>query len=725
VLPLFALTVFVSAFLLFLVQPMFARMALPLLGGSPAVWNTALVFYQGVLLLGYGYAHLSLRLGVRRQRWLQIAVLAAAAVALPLRVPGGWLPPEEGSPVGWLLLLLAVSIGLPFFVVSSGAPVLQRWFAAAGHRQSRDPYFLYAASNAGSLAALIAYPLLLEPFLSLGAQAAVWGAGYAALGVLCLACAVSLGRRPSETVVGEEEGEADPEESAPPAPVTAGRALRWVAWAAVPASLMAGVNTYISNEIAALPLLWILPLGLYLVTFILAFARRQAFPDAWVARMLVPLVCGLVLAMVTRTSRPLALLILLHLAVFFLAALLCHRRLANDRPGPADLTRFYLWLSVGGVVGGAFNALLAPFLFRSIAEYPVALVAACLVARIGTAEAPPVGFRRDVFPAVLVGGLAANLVVLGPQWWPVGSTSGVLYAGPLLLTLLLAGRPVRFGLCIAAVLAAGTLAQNPAIHTERSFFGAYKVSRSPNGRYHFLTHGNTLHGQQEWDPPSPRALTYYYPTGPIGVVLTRASRFRSVGVVGLGAGTLAAYARPGQRWTFYEIDPAVQRIAEDPRLFTYLRDARAPYRVVLGDARLSLRAAGRGEFDLLVLDAYSSDAVPIHLLTREALQLYLEKLAPGGVLAFHISNRHFDLDPVLAALARDLGLASTACYDSPITDEEDADGKSVSDWVFLARRAESLRPWSAKPGWGPPVSRPGFPVWTDDYANALAAFRRR
>jgi len=739
VLFLFGLTLFVSAFLLFLVQPMFARLALPLLGGSPGVWNTALVFYQGVLLLGYAYAHLSLsRWGAARQRWLHLAVLAAALAALPIRVAEGWTPPTTGSPVGWLLLLLGVSIGLPFFVVSTGAPVLQRWFATVGHRQSADPYFLYAASNAGSLTALIAYPLLFEPFLRLRDQALVWSAGYGVLLVLCAGCAACVRRAdeavaaPAETAApapaeGADDGAGENPEQAEapvPTPVTARRRLTWVALAAIPASLMAGVNTYISNEVAALPLLWIMPLGLYLLTFILAFSRRRFLPDAWIARALAPLVVGLVLLIAIRASRPLALLLPLHLATFFVVALLCHRRLAADRPGPERLTEFFLWLSVGGVVGGAFNALLAPVAFRTIAEYPLALIAACLLARPPDPDAPPLGMRRDLFPAVVVTALAANAVALLPQWVPsVTGTTPWLWAAPLFLCYLASKRPVRFALCVAGLFAAATLAQNPVIHRERSFFGAYKVTRSPSGRFHNLTHGNTLHGMQQMVPPSRKALTYYHPTGPIGRLLADGGRFRSVAVVGLGAGTLATYARRGQRWTFYEIDPMVKRIAENPRFFTYLSECAVPYNVVLGDARLALRTADPGEYDLIVLDAYSSDAVPIHLLTREALQLYLQKLGPRGILAFHISNRHFELDPVLAALATDLRLWATARYDSPISDAEENEGKSISDWVFLARGPRDLRPWSAEPGWAPPIGRPRFPVWTDDYANALAAFR--
>jgi SAM-dependent methyltransferase len=716
VLLLYGLTIFLSAFLLFLIQPMFARMALPLLGGSPGVWNTALVFYQGALLAGYAFAHWSTsRLGSSRQRWLQLGLLAAALFALPIHVAQGWSPPSAGNPSGWLLLLLGASVGLPFFAVSTSSPVLQRWFAATGHPAARDPYFLYAASNAGSLSALLAYPVVVEPNLRLKDQAALWGVGFVLLIALFGACA--LFSKGSAKTAGNAEATA----SAEAQPISWNRRLRWLILAAIPASLMTGVTTYLSSDIAAIPLLWVIPLALYLLTFIFAFASRPYLPEKLMARAFPLLVTGLLVVVAVRASQPIALLVVLHLTVFFFAAAFCHVRLAADRPSTENLTQFYLWLSLGGVVGGAFNALLAPVIFNSVAEYPIALVLACMAAPPPEQDARlQFDIRKDALPPLLLGTMTAGLMLLGGA---ASLPTAVLIGLPALGCFLLSRRPFRFGLSLAAVLLASNLNvgdQGRPLHAERSFFGVHRVTLSPDGRFRQLAHGNTLHGKESLsDPGTP--LTYFYPNGPIGDVFTGSRRFKRVGVVGLGAGSLAAYAHAGEDWTFYEIDPVVVRIAEDSQYFTFMRDCKAPYRIVLGDARLSLAAAQNGEYDLLVLDAYTSDSVPLHLMTREALQLYLQKLAPGGILAFHISNRHFDLEPVLGALAGAEGLTALVRHEVPAPRDLRA-GKTASDWALLAREADDLQEWRRDARWAAPATHPGLKPWTDDFASPLPVF---
>jgi hypothetical protein len=713
---LYGLTIFLSAFLLFLIQPMFARMALPLLGGSPGVWNTALVFYQAALLAGYSFAHWSTsRLGISRQRWLQLALLIVALFALPIHVALGWSPPSTGNPTGWLLLLLATSVGLPFFAVSTSSPVLQRWFASTSHPAARDPYFLYAASNAGSLLALLAYPALVEPGMRLRDQASLWSGGFAVLIVLFAACAV----------VSKPAGKKACDNEPLPAPevelIPWSRRLRWLTLAAIPASLMTGVTTYLSSDIAAIPLLWVIPLALYLLTFIFAFASRPYLPERRIARAFPILVTGLLVVVTVRASQPLLLLVVLHLAVFFFAAAFCHSRLAADRPSAANLTQFYLWLSLGGVMGGAFNALLAPAIFNSVAEYPIALVLACLAAPPLELKTPlRFEIRKDLLPPALLGAGSAILMIMGGA---ASLPNAVLIGLPALGCFLLSRRPLSFGLSMAAVFLSSSLNQGDQgrpLLAERSFFGVHRVTLSPDGRFRQLAHGNTLHGKESLaDPGIP--LTYFYPNGPIGDVLTGSRRFSTVGVVGLGAGSLAAYAHSGEEWTFYEIDPVVVRIAKDPKYFTFLRDCKARSTFVLGDARLSLAGARDGEYELLVLDAYSSDSVPLHLMTREALQLYLRKLAPGGVLAFHISNRHFDLEPVLAALAQSEGLTALVRHEAPVP-KDVAAGKTASDWALLARSTGDLREWSRDRRWAPAQPRPGLKVWTDDFASPLPVF---
>lgn len=681
---LYAATIFLSAALLFLVQPMFARMALPLLGGAPAVWNTTLVFYQVVLLVGYAYAHLTTRrLGVRRQALLHAVVLALPLLVLPIAVPGGWSPPTTGTPIGWLLGVLLVAVGPPFFAVATTSPLLQVWFARTGHPTAADPYVLYAAGNVGSMLALLAYPVLLEPHLRLATQSYLWTGGYAVLAVLMLTCAAAVWRTPragNPTLPAAEDATLA---AAPPLSVR--RRLRWVALASVPSSLLLSVTTYLTTTIAPIPLLWVLPLALYLLTFILAFARTR-----WVAPRLPALVLPLVLlplavTLLLQLAEPLWLLFGLHLAGFFGIALVCHGALAADRPPARQLTAFYLWLAVGGALGGLFTALVAPVIFTRVQEYPLVLALVCVLVRPAPAPARrwPVRLRNLAWPAAL----------------------GTLVAGVLL------GNPGH------------------VLLTERSFFGAYRVTIDADDTYRILTHGRIVHGMQSTDPDRRREpLSYFTRSGPIGQVFAAVEGHAPpshVAVIGLGTGSLACYARPGQTWTFYEIDPAVERIARDPRYFTFLQDCAPAATVVLGDARRSLATAPDGRYNLLILDAYSGDAIPVHLLTREALARYCAKLAPGGLLAFHITNGYLDFTPVLAALARDAGLVGLTEDNNIVTRAEAALGKTGSQWVVMARTAADLGVLAADPRWQPLQGRPGAAVWTDDFSSVVSVLRLR
>ena len=734
---LFGTTIFVGASLLFLVQPMFARMALPLLGGAPAVWNTAMVFYQAVLLAGYAYAHVTMRwLGPRRQAGLHLVILLVPLAVLPIAVPAGWIPPGDANPIPWLLALLAVAVGLPFFAVSATSPVLQAWLAATGHPAARNPYVLYAASNVGSLLALLAYPVVLERLVDLGAQSRLWAWGYGILVALAVACALAL-RRAGAAHRGDERGGGAPTAAlAEGAPAEADRAItparraRWVLLAAVPSSLMLSVTTYLSTDIAAIPLLWIGPLAIYLLTFALVFGRRRLVPHrVWVELLPVALL-PLVLVLVARANEPLLLIIPTHLVVFFVAAMVCHGELAQDRPHPRHLTAYYLWLSVGGVVGGAFTALLAPRVFTNVLEYPLVLALLPLMP-----ARPPSAWQGrgrqvlDVALPLALGVLTVTLIA-GLERTGMGADGvGPAVGLATLLCLTFWRRPVRLALGLAALFLAGAVyrgEEGQLLFAERSFFGVSRVTRSPDRGYHMLMHGTTLHGMQALAPARRREpLTYYHPTGPLGQFFRTAespSPRRSVAVVGLGAGSLACYGTPDQRWTFYEIDPTVFRIAGSTRYFTFLRDCPPKVFVILGDARLTLARAPDAAYDLIVLDAYSSDSPPLHLLTLDAFRLYLSKLAPGGVIFLNISNRHLVLEPVVGAIARAAGLVARTRNDAQIDDAERLAGKVESQWVAMARREEDLGALRHDARWKAPAAPPDLAPWTDSFASLLTVF---
>lgn len=715
---LFTLTIFLGSALLFLVQPMVAKMLLPAYGGTPAVWNTAMVFFQAVLLLGYGYAHLSYRwLGPKIQPAVHIVLATGAALLLPIAfVDGG----AEGAPMLRLLTQLALGAGIPFFIVSAGAPLVQRWYATTGGPGAKDPYFLYAASNLASILALLGYPLLVEPLLRLHQQSELWRMGYLGLVVLLAAAGGAAMMR---------NGEQTEQETARPVPLSRGQILFWIALSFVPSSLLLGVTTYLTTNIAAAPLLWVVPLSLYLLTFVLAFSSRRPFGSLPLGRIVSILMAPMVLVIVLEASDPILVLAVLHLLVFTLGALMCHTRLHETRPDPSQLTAFYFWISVGGVLGGVFNALLAPTIFDSLSEYPIALVALILLvpkekplARAWPDWAIPVGVGVLTAAAILI------TKTMGMAPGPI--RTGITLGAPALLAFAFAERPIRYGLSLGAVFLVARLLQVGAtgqiLVTERSFFGVHRVTSTDEGRFRELMHGNTIHGKQNMDPAlRSEPLTYYHRTGPIGQAfgaLQEAGRLRHVGLVGMGVGSLAAYGEPGQTFTFYEIDPDVVQIARDSGLFSFLPDCRAKVEVVLGDARLRLASAQDGTYDFLVLDAFSSDAIPTHLLTVEALKFYRTKLAPKGLMALHISNRYLELEPVVAAGAREAGLTAIIQDDDFVSDEDVRSGKFRSTWVLLATEAAALEPMGSDNRWSLLPADPMEKPWTDDFSNLIRAF---
>jgi hypothetical protein len=818
---LFAVALFVSAFLLFWVQPLAGKMVLPLLGGTPAVWNTCMLFFQAVLLAGYAYALALTRwLSARAQVVLHGALLLAAALALPVAVgeasAGG--VPAGASPAWWLLKTLLLTVGPPFFVLSASAPLLQKWFSRTRDASASDPYFLYAASNAGSLVALLGFPVLLEPNLTLGRQSHVWALAYGTLAVLVVACAAfalrSRAARRDETTRDGAQGAAtanpSPGNSVHPSaepssaePSSAGsserlslwRRLRWLLLAFVPSSLVLGVTTYITTDLVAVPLLWVIPLSLYLLSFVLVFARRQLLSRGLMARVLPGSAVMLALVYLSGASQPAWFLILFHLLFLFAASMVCHGQLADDRPAARHLAEFYLWLAAGGALGGLCNAVIAPLVFNTVVEYPLVILLASylrpafrrergrlLGLRLGAPRTESVRgvrvskddggetfvkddggavFKKrdgsetfdgveafedesdaggdearvgvyDVLLPLLVGAFAAALVLVAPHLeLKTVERAAVSLGAPLfLLNYFFAPRPLRFTLGLAAVMAASFVFSEQSGRTlfaERNFFGTHLVDADRAERIHWLHHGSTLHGKQYTDPARAcEPLSYYHRDGPLGSIFAafdaKPAVARRVAVVGLGAGTTAAYARRGEAWTFYEIDPAVVGIARRPELFTYLSAcSAAPVTVLLGDARLRLREAEGGAYDLIALDAFSSDAVPAHLMTREALALYLSKLAPGGIIAFHVSNRSLELERVVGGLAADAGLPARVFADKRYDPET---GIDPSTWVAVARSTEDLGALAGDARWQTlDAGTHQLELWRDDFSNVVRIFK--
>jgi hypothetical protein len=845
-----------SASLLFMVQPMVGKMVLPLLGGSPAVWNACMVFFQALLLLGYLYAHhVSSKYVPRKQWYIHLLVLGLPLAAFilavmfgsrhtPIAIAESLAPTGESSPIVSVLLLLTIAIGIPFFVVSTSAPLLQKWFTCTGHPSSRDPYFLYAASNLGSMISLLGYPLFVEPYLSIIGQAWLFAIGFAILAAMIAVCGNAAANPIATSPVnfaaaraltrgndqGRQKDDANKRVVLPPPepiepPPTLARKAKWIALAFVPSSLMLGVTFHMTTDIASIPLLWVLPLALYLLSFIFAFGGRttqhvmlfglsalvewfgwsadeQASketdePVRIVIGNLAPvMILLLVFVLISGVNPGVGIVLMLHILTFYAVAMMCHYELARDRPSPRYLTEFFLLMSVGGVLGGIFNALLAPIIFPHAYEYKIVLVLACLLvpqlaapAASATPESTPDGqpkpptdantaqaeagkkgrWNRErislvldfVFPVLM--GLCFYYVyrLPGMNWFssmgngiagtmnvaPITVKVILLFAVPVMVCFFFVDRPLRFALSVAAILGYSTYLETArgTLYSERSFFGILKIEQDKHligsiGRdadgntiaageitYHRLVHGTTLHGTQIYSmrnnaydmfqyltalnpldnlivaganqafDPRQEPLTYYHRSGPVGAMFHEL-RCRKGGadakapfaMVGLGTGSASCYAQPGQSCTFYEIDPAVKHLVWDTdKYFTYVTDAinrKANMDIQMGDARLKLKENTDRKYALLLVDAFSSDSIPVHLLTKEAVELYLDRMTEDGMLGLHISNKYVRLEPVVAAIARELGLTARVWND----DSERRPGKTASSWVVLARKPEHL-----------------------------------
>lgn len=718
---LFLATIVTGSFLLFLTQPMVARMALPRLGGAPAVWNSAMLVYQALLLGGYAYAHWVSRLQPRRQALFHLLIFALAAIWLPIGL-GPADPPSHVSPAIWVPWFLLTSIGPLFFIISAQAPLMQLWYALDPSRG--DPYPLYAASNLGSFAGLISYPLIVEPLLTLERQSQFWTAGYALLVLMVAGCALTMPSKAAEAM--------RPETS--PAPGWKRVAL-WIALAAIPSGLMLSTTTHLTTDIVAMPLLWALPLGLYLLSFVIAFAERRGPANfiAWLAPLIVLVAGGL--AFVSSTQRPL-LSAGLGLGLLFAVAVTLHAETYRLRP-PADrLTGFYLANSVGGVLGGAFCALVAPMIFDWAYEHPLLVIAAALLLPqrryFRFLEAIWSKPERAHRLALWVPALAFLLSLVGDKRFFSILDNLAVAASILigLLALLCLGRRILFSACLAALMMSfggwSTLKGSVDGVRTRSYFGIYTIGNRGDAR--LLTHGTTLHGVQNRRPGLEKLPTSYYvrPSG-VGIAMDSAERLfgrsADIGVIGLGTGTLACYARPGQSWTFFEIDPVMVGIATDAERFSFLSNCAPRARIVLGDARLMLAKEPPSSYDILAVDAFSSDAVPMHLLTSEALGVYGRILRSEGLLMIHISNRFLDLEPVIAAGARNGGWKAALLRYEPDPGERMLKA-NASVWIAMTRSRETLAELTAPPpaGWRPLEQRRGFSGWTDNHASILPLF---
>jgi len=682
--------------LLFTIEPLAAKALLPVLGGSPAVWNTAMAFFQLALLAGYLTAHITgTMLPPRLRMPVQLLLLVLPLLTLPFGLPDR--PASIDSPIWWELGALVLMVGGPFFALATVSPTVQSWFARTDHPRARDPFFLYAASNVGSFLGLLAYPLLIEPNLDLVSQAGWFRWGYVLLvAVVVLAALRTRGSRGVAAAVAEPE------------PITWRRRMFWVVAAAIPSLMLLGVSRHISTDVASFPLIWVIPLALYLATFIAAFSKQSARLSGLAGGLFRILAVGAAAAS-AGTLINIWVGIGLPLALLTTSGLLSHGRLYASRPDAGRLTEFYLWISAGGAIGGLLGAFVAPMVFDWIAEYPIAIVAT-----LGLLVGPKVGR-----PLALRVGLSLVFAV------SLGLVFTTNEASLVVMLLGLAGvcaygllpRSSWLALPIAVIFAIGSQhIGGDLLAQERTFFGVYRVFANDAGE-HVMVSGTTLHGVQPFTPaPALTPLDYYHANGPFGQLMVEVgSKTDDVGIIGLGAGALSSYLDSSQTLTYYEIDPMVIRLAEDRSLFTFTTDTEGTIVHVVGDGRLTLEQPHR-PFGLFIVDAFSSDAIPTHLLTLEALEAYLRAITPDGVIAFHISNRHLDLEPVIGRLASELGLAARVTHSQPT-----AYGEHAVSLIVLARSINDLGPLGDDPMWVTP--RVGTSVWTDNFSDLLGVIR--
>lgn len=718
--PAYLIAIFLSATLVFSVQPMFAKMVLPVVGGSAAVWNVALVFFQGALLAGYAYAHFLQKLPLKAQLAGHLTALALAGLSLPMAAAAGFVEPPQVGQSLWLIGLFAASVGAPFMVISATAPLLQAWFSKTGRADAADPYFLYAASNAGSLLALVAYPLLIEPILGAQAQSMIWTGGYIALGALIAGCGLLTVAVQPAVAKGPAAQSATPEAAVPAFKASWTQRGIWVLFAFAPSMLLVSASTHITTDVASAPLLWVAPLALYLLAFIMAFMKKPLIAPRYAQLFHVVMTISALVLMFSYVPWPS--LLTVTLSALFFGVLVCCQELYRRRPEAAGLTEFYMWMALGGVLGGAFAALVAPVLFTSVIEYPLAL-ALTLALRPWGAPTAKILVRVAIVAIVVAGALVALPRLLDMPIMP-----GLVMTGMFCIVVgmvCVQRHPFALAACALAVLWIGkTFVNADNIYATRSFYGVMNVSDTLDGQFRVFTHGTTVHGVQRLDPARAHVPgAYYGPLTPIGQTfrtLTEAGRLHNVAAIGLGAGAVSCYAKANQNWVFFEIDPAVVQVATNPAYFTLVSDCAPQARIHVGDGRLLLAREPAGAFDLLLVDAFSSDSVPTHLLTLEAMQLYLSRVTENGAVLIHISNRNLSLSDIVARTARAAGaIAIEQNFINPVSDSNPDRWDNLSTQaILIARNEEALRPMMASGQWSlmTPTDRR---IWTDDYTNIL------
>jgi spermidine synthase len=747
---IFGLTIFNGSFLLFLIQPMVGKILLPCLGGSPSVWTTCMLFFQAVLLAGYLYAEKAIKyLGCEKQSVLHALLMITAFVFLPLSVDFTGLNSAFASPVSWLIARLLASIGFLFFIIAANAPIIQRWYANTGAANAEDPYFLYSASNAGSLLALLSYPFLIEPNFSLTDQKLIWSGLYIIQAVLVSFCAVSFwGKTPETTNKLKADFYRHDR-------VGMKNAAAWVLWGFIPCSAMLAVTTHIATDIASIPLLWVVPLSIYLLSFILVFALKDFYRTIPWDRFMLPMAVLVSLMYYFGLNERAWYSISLHLLFLFFVCMSFHSRLALDRPAVHHLNSFYVYMSVGGILGGIFNGIVAPMAFNSQIEYILTIlltvIAACFAQKYRDKDA-------SVFQEILA--IVLTLFALMVFAWFSAMTSDKFFNAIGLLAIFSVVFMIHFfyrfkRFAAIAFLLASLFSLNhkvfsdSTIFVDRSFFGIIKVLSlrteenvdyqdlnviGEKDMFYCLSHGTTLHGVERKIKIRPIfPLSYYSREGPVGDIFSAALIKRwakKIGVVGLGCGTMAWYGRKWQSYDFFEIDPLVVDIATNPDYFTYIKNSKAEINLVTGDARIKLEQVKDNTYDILVLDAYSSDAVPVHLLTVEAFKLYLRKLKPDGVLVLHLSNRFFKLGYIVARIFAELDIEGIERRDDPKDysikyDWYDMPRISKSYWVAGSKKNARLKLIGRFGNWKTLESQSDYSLWTDDYANLLQVYNWR
>jgi hypothetical protein len=735
VLVIYTAAIFLSALLLFSVQPLFTKMVLPRLGGSPAVWSVAMVFFQSLLLAGYVYAHFLMKLRSRvAPIVIHVVLLVVAALTLPLSIASGWGDPPSSGMAFWLLGLFVVSIGLPFFALAANNPMLQAWFVRTGHPDRTDPYFLYASSNIGSFLALLSYPVLIEPIFTLRMQNLIWTSGYVLLIVLIGSCGLLMAKAPALT--DEDMGEVAA--AAPPTWLLWGR---WVFLAAVPSGLLIAVTSHISTDVAAAPLMWVLPLSLYLLTWVLVFQSKPLIPHRWVLMVQPLAVAGVIYLLAVGGEQNLLMTLGGHLLGFFIIAMASHGELARQRPSPQYLTSFYVALSLGGMIGGLFAGLIAPFTFSWIAEYPILLVLAALCRPRENLSGEWARVAKLGWPIVIVIAIAIaapHFLHARSRIWlhdNVIAVAGSVGAASVLLAVVLRSSrwTVAALVAIAMVLIRAYPSEEGKVDTVRSFFGVHKIQETADGRFHVLLHGTTIHGAQMirnadgslvTDRPVP--ITYYHDSGGIGQAIAAVREHKGgplhVAVIGLGAGTLTCQRKDNEEWKFFEIDQTMVDTAMDRKYFTFISSCEPDLKPVMGDARLTFAREPDGTYDMIIVDAYSSDAIPIHLATKEAMAIYQRKLTPHGIVVMHVSNRHLELSSVIVGIADANDMKSWVFSEDSGRDDEYIFPTSV---VVCARDEADVGGLAASDQWEMTEAEEGQRVWTDDYSNVFGAVWRR